>query len=104
MGVEYRGVICVGYTHEEIESLPNYASDEEYSVYEFCEDKGLDSFGPYYDADSEDCIYGRKVVRAESYSSAEVPSNLDELIAEAKDNLAKEFGVVPKAYLMAEGW
>lgn len=104
MGVEYRGVICVGYTLEEIESFPNYASDEEQSVYEFCEDKGLDSFGPYYDADSEDCIYGRKVVRAESYSSAEVPSNLDELIAEAKDNLSKEFGVVPKAYLMAQGW
>ena len=38
MGVEYRGVICVGYTLEEVESLPNYASDEEQSAYEFCED------------------------------------------------------------------
>ena len=100
MGVEYRGVICVGYTLEEIENLPNYASDEENGVYEFCEDKGLDSF---YDADSEYCIYGRKVEASPDYGIKEV-ANLDELIAEAKDNLTKEFGVVPKAYLMAYGW
>lgn len=58
MGVEYRGVICVGYTLKEIESFPNYRSDDEYNVYKFCEDKGIDSFSPYYDADQEDCIYG----------------------------------------------
>jgi hypothetical protein len=103
MGIEYRGVICVGYTLEEIEDLPNYCSDDEHGVYEFCEDKGLDSFSPYYDADAEHCIYGRKILKTESYSYTEV-ENLDELIAEAKDNLEKEFGVVPKAYLMAHGW
>lgn len=103
MSVEYRGVICIGYTLEEIEYLPNYRSNDEHDVYEFCEDRGLDSFSPYYDADAEDCIYGRKVVASPDYGIKEV-GNLDELIAEAKDNLEKEFGVVPKAYLMAHGW
>lgn len=103
MGVEYRGVICVGYTLEEIESFPNYATDEEHGVYEFCENLGLEQFAPFYDDDVENCIYGREVVASPDYFHT-VVGNLDELIAEAKDNLSKEFGVVPKAYLMAQGW
>ena len=57
----------------------------------------------YFDADTEDCIYGREIIASPDYFHVEV-DNLDELITEAKDNMSKEFGVVPKAYLMAHGW
>lgn len=100
MGVEYRGVICVGYDYNQLTEIEGFYDG---NFYEFCEDKGLNSFSPYYDADSADCIYGRVVAASPDYGFKEI-GNLDELIAEAIDNLTKEFGVIPKAYLMADGW
>lgn len=102
MGIEYRGMLCVGYTYDHLSELEGFSEDDR-DCYEFCEDKGLNYFSPYYDADSTTCIYGKEVIRSQGYSYTEI-DKVDELISEAKDKMSKEFGIVPKAYLMAHGW
>lgn len=102
MGIEYRGVVCVGYNHEQMENLMEEVEYEE-GVYEFYDSHNLESFSPYYDADSEDCIYGVVVAKSGDYQHKEV-SGLDSKIVEAQAKLLKQFGIQPKAYLMAHGW
>lgn len=111
MGVEYRGVLCVGYTYEQAQALYEECEDEngDYkyeNFYEFCDAEGLTSFSPYYDADSDDCIYGQAIVESGCYSYEEIPdpaetgSNITHQIRD----LHKQFSVEPKAYIMAHGW
>lgn len=102
MGIEYRGVVCVGYNHDQVENLMEEVDYEE-GVYEFYESHNLESFSPYYDADYEDCIYGLAVAKSGDYQYSEV-SGMDARIVQVQDKLLKQFGIQPKAYLMAHGW
>lgn len=103
MGIEYRGQLCVGYTYEEVQELID-KSDFAGSVYDFVEEEGLSSFGPYFDASEEDCIFGHSAVQSYDYSSVEVDlDKIGEIAQALKDNLLVEYGVEPKAYIMAEG-
>lgn len=109
MGVEYRGVLCVGYTYEQAQALYEECEDEngDYkyeNFYEFCEQEGLTSFSPYYDADRGACIYGDEIESSDDYSVAVVGKGLDERIKAVSDRLSKEFFLEPKAYIMAHGW
>ena len=63
MGIEYRGVLCVGYDWEEIEELMDtFPLNESLDWYEWYEENNLQAFSPYFDADKEHCIYGIEVV------------------------------------------
>lgn len=111
MGIEYRGVLCVGYTYEEVSDLYEKCEDAngDYkyeNIYEFCEGEGLESFSPYYDADKEDCIYGKGAVVGSCYSYKEIsdPLELGSNIAYQIRDMQEEFTIEPKAYIMAHGW
>lgn len=104
MGVEYRGVLIVGYTHSQIESMVE-AIDPEADLMDFVEEADLDYAGPYYDACRTDCIFGRIVAKSGTYSTRELDAfALDELITAVFDELTAEWGVTPKLYIMAEGY
>lgn len=103
MGVDYRGQLCVGYTYEEVQELIEKV-DFPGSVYDFVEEEGLDSFGPYFDADEDDCIFGHSVTQSSDYSHREVDTDKIATLSQSlKDNLLSEYGVEPKAYIMAQG-
>ena len=109
MGVEYRGLICVGYDYDQVEALYEECLDDSgdlkyENLYEFCEGEGLESFSPYYDADREDCIYGSSIVASNDYSYKELDMELDSSIAHELRDLYERFTMTPKAYLMAQGW
>ncbi|MNF96599.1 hypothetical protein D3C84_793940 [compost metagenome] len=72
--------------------------------YEWCEENGVSSYSPYYDADHEDCIFGNSVATSGDYSYAEVQPGLDERIQQVQSRLLKQFGKQPKVYIMAHGW
>ena len=109
MGVEYRGVICVGYTYEEVEQLYEVCLDDngDYkyeNLYEFCEGEGLTSYSPHYDADADYCIYGDEVTSSPDYHYSVVGIGLDESIKQVSDTLEATWKVKPKTYIMAHGW
>lgn len=109
MGIEYRGVLCVGYTYEQAQALYEECEDEngDYkyeNFYDFCEAEGLTSFSPYYDADKSACIYGDEIESSDDYCYAVVDKGVDERIKAVSDRLSKEFFLEPKAYIMAHGW
>lgn len=108
MGVEYRGVLCVGYTYDQVKDLYEKCEDEngDYkyeNIYEFCEGESLTSYSPYYDADAEDYIYGDQVESSNDYCYALVGDNVDQRIKEVSDRLEKEFFIKPQPYIMAHG-
>lgn len=102
MGIEYRGVVCVGYNHDQLENMMEEIGYEE-GTCEFYESNDLESLSPYYDADPEDCIYGLVAFKSSDYWMVEV-SDVDAKIKEIQNKLLKQFGIQPKAYLMAHGW
>ena len=109
MGVEYRGVLCVGYTYEQVKELYENCEDEngDYrydDIYQFCDEEGLTSFSPYYYADKSACIYGDEIESSDDYCYAVVGGGLDERIRAVSDRLRREFSMEPKAYIMAHGW
>lgn len=103
MGIDYRGQLCVGYTYEEVQELMDKAGFEG-DYYDFIEQEGLSSFGPYFDADKEDCIYGHTAVQSYDYSFVEVDvDKVGGVARHLKDGLLIEYGIEPKAYIMAQG-
>ena len=104
MGVEYRGVLCVGYTFTELEELMDEYPIDVDSIYEWCEQNDIQSYSPYYDADVDHCIYGHEVAGSDDYNYAEVQPGLDEKILSVQSKLMKQFGKASKAYIMANGW
>lgn len=104
MGVEYRGVMIVGYTHSQMEDMVE-AIDPDADLMDFVEEADLDYAGPYYDACRTDCIFGRVVAKSGTYSTREVNAeNLEANIRYVTDELAAEWGIRPKLYIMAEGF
>lgn len=104
MGIEYRGVICVGYDYDEAMEILNNANYEG-DLYDFCEELGITSYSPYFDAPYEDCIFGEEVESSGDYCFTNI-SNVDQKIEEAIEKLNKKLQVSirAKAYLMAHGW
>src|ERR1051326_2932595 len=103
MGIDYRGQLCVGYTYEQVLNLLK-SSDCEGDLYDFLEQEALESFGPYFDASEEDCIYGYSVTQSSDYDCKEV--DLDKIGGVAKhlkDGMLIDYGIEPKAYIMAQG-
>lgn len=104
MGIEYRGVLCVGYDWDELEELMDYFPiNESLDYYEWIEENDLSSFSPYYDADKEDCIYGIEVVGSDDYSYFEVGEKLDQKIEHFVQKYIEKFSKRPKVYIMAYG-
>jgi len=105
MGIEYRGVIVVGYDWDELNQVYDAADpDQELDLYDFCEERGLESFSPYYDADSSDCIHGLKVTGSQDYSYADIDLELIQAkVKLLKAELLNEFGVEAGVYIMAQG-
>lgn len=112
MGVDYRGQLCVGYTEEELEmvfALANGADkiDQEQwammDTYEKLEILGLERYGPYFDADYEDSIFGWSVVESSTYGATEVTSKELAKVPEMISRMFQEYAVMPAVYIMAEG-
>ena len=113
MGVEYSGQLCVGYTFDETEEIlelsnavGHFEDDhwEQMDLYEKCECVGLEKFSPYYDADSEDSIFGWSVVSSSTYSFAEVSLKDLAKAEEMVSRMIQEYAKQPKIYIMAEGY
>jgi hypothetical protein len=106
MGVEYRGQLVVGYDIDELETIASKAGIpdiEEYCSRDKAEVLGMAKFAPYYDADYDDCIYGRSVARSDDYSAARVSIETLEGVGLMMDEMLEEFGIRPDIYIMAEG-
>lgn len=105
MGIEYRGVIVVGYDWDEVNKIYDAVNTyEELDLYDFCEERGLESFSPYYDADQSDCIHGLKVTGSQDYSYADIDLELVHAkVKLLKAELLDEFGVEAGVYIMAQG-
>lgn len=102
MGIDTRAVIIVGYTYDKIKEV--YDKWEESTdagdchFYEWCEDNELEMISPYYDADSEKCLFGTVIFTTGNYSYEVL--DINELVT--KDiikNLADKLGKVPSVYL-----
>ena len=95
MGIEYSAAVVVGLRQ----------SDFDHNVaYEDLADNGnLERFAPYYDAPSEECIYGLPVEISGDYSY----TTLD-LSQSVLDDLTQEFikltGHTPKLWLTVAAW
>lgn len=101
MGISYRGVITVGYTHDQAQKLYELSGQEDFG--DWVEGQDLEQCGPYYDADREDCIYGIIVAKSYSYWMAELDGDLPVLIGTTQVELTQKYGEQPSVYLMAEG-
>lgn len=105
MGVEYRGQLVVGYDIDELETIASKVGldDDDYCARDKAEVLGMAKFGPYYDADYTDCIYGRSVTRSDDYSATRVSIETLEGVGLMMDEMFEEFGIRPDIYIMAEG-
>jgi len=102
MGISYRGVIVVGYTYDQAHKL--YELDEQaHDFGDWADSEGLERCGPYYDADSDDCIYCVVVANTNSYSVEELDGDLPERIGTTQVELTQKYSEQPGVYLMAEG-
>lgn len=101
MGITYRGALCVGYTYDQILEIRGESTDD---LQDWYEGQGFDSFSPYFDADVEDCIYGCLIEGSDDYSKKKITEDLDDRIDCRKQQMEREYGIVPETYIMAHGW
>ena len=97
MGVDTRAVIVVGYTYDEIyEVYQKCEHDIDFNYW--CEDNKLEMINPYYDADSEKCLFGTVIFTTGNYQFGEL--NVGQLdIIGAKQELIDKFGKAPSVFL-----
>ena len=107
MGVEYRGQLVVGYDIDELETIAfqrlHIEDYEDMNSREKSEVLGMEKFAPYYDADPDDCIYGRSIAQSDDYSATQVSLKEIESVAGVVVGMFEEFGIRPDVYIMAEG-
>ena len=107
MGIDTRAVIVVGYTYDEIHEV--YDKWEESTdagdchFYEWCEDNDLEMISPYYDADSEKCLFGTVIFATGNYQFGKL--NVGQLdIIDAEQELMGKFGKAPSVFLSPYVW
>ena len=107
MGIDTRAVIVVGYTYDKIKEV--YDKWEESTdagdchFYEWCEDNDLEMISPYYDANSEKCLFGTVIFTTVDYQFGEL--NVGQLdIIDAEQELIDKFGEAPSVYLSPCVW
>lgn len=98
MGIDMRAVLAVGVTYGEL------TDEQKAQIEEYGEVDGMNSFSPYFDADSEDHIYGLLVIQSNDYSARQILDDLDPKIREAKEALLTKFGLVGRTYLVPYVW
>lgn len=110
MGVEYRGVLVVGYDQDELNNLVEInphvfegVDVEDLSSREKAEAFGFQSYSPYYDADMADRIYGWTIARSDDYSATRVRIKDLQGVEGTIQNMTDEHGLIPSVYIMAEG-
>lgn len=110
MGVEYRGVLVVGYDYDELQTVIDKNLNrfegvdiDELSTREQAEFLGMGKYSPYYDADMDDCIYGWSIARSDDYSAARVRLKDLQGMEGTIQGMMDEFGLMPDIYIMAEG-
>lgn len=105
MGAEYSGRLAIGYTVDEFNTIVEKAGvDEGMSYYDKAEAVGLRKFSPYYDADYDDCIYGRSIAGGDTYSATTVDIEQLDNVRKMAAEMVEEFGIKPDIYIMAEGY
>lgn len=98
MGVDYRGAIVLGYTYNEAEHIATSKDCDR-------DDLDLEQYGPYYDADCTDSIFGECMVRSSTYHYASFDTeDLDNSYKVRADEMEEEFGIRPEMYIMAQGF
>lgn len=102
MGIEYQGVLCVGYTYEQAQEIFDYSGWTDFD--DWVEETGMESFSPYFDADREDCIYGLTVASGSSYTAVLLSGSLDTVIDQLTQRLYAVYEEMPATCLMARGW
>lgn len=107
MGVDTRAVIVVGYTYDEIHEV--YDKWEESTdagdchFYEWCEDNELEMISPYYDANSEKCLFGVSIQSTRDYDYATLNID-DQEIEDISQKYFSKFGKYPKTFLSPYVW
>lgn len=97
MGIDTRAVIVVGYTYDEIHEVYQKCEDAVDFNY-WCEDNELESISPYYDAGSENCLFGVEIDNSGRYLYS--PLYIDDVqVQSITKDLTDKFGVVPIVYL-----
>lgn len=98
MGIEYRGQLCVGYNYDQMtQVVEEFGNGGDY------EELGFERFSPYFDADSDDCIYGYSIARSDDYSYNNVSQEQLDSIEGVKRAMYLKFLITPHLYIMAEG-
>ena len=97
MGIDTQAVIVVGYTFDEIYKVYQKC---EYDIdfNDWCEDNELKRVSPYYDASSEDCLFGTVIFTTGDYRFGIL--NVGQLdIIDATQELMDKFGEAPSVFL-----
>jgi len=102
MGIDTQAVIVVGYTYDKIKEV--YDKWEESTdagdchFYEWCEDNELETISPYYDANSEKCLFGTVIFATGNYQFGHL--NVGRLdIIDAEQELMDKIGKAPSVFL-----
>ena len=102
MGIDTRAVIVVGYTYDEIYEVYQKCEDAVDFNY-WCEDNKLEMISPYYDANSENCLFGTVIFTTDNYQFGKL--NVGQLdIIDAEQELMDKFGEAPSVFLSPYVW
>ena len=99
MGIEYRGVIVIGYDYDEASQIAETLGLDDVDELSF------DMFQPGYDAPSGESIFGTELVKSGDYDYTWFdPEDVDNTSRIITDEYEAKYGIRPKVYLMAQGW
>lgn len=97
MGIDARAVIVVGYTYDEIYEVYQQHEDD-IDFHYWYNDNDLERISPYYDASSEDCLFGTVIFTTGGYRFGIL--NVGQLdIIDAEQELIDKFGEAPSVFL-----
>lgn len=99
MGIEYRGVVVVGYDYDEAFAIAQKIGVENLDELDF------DIFQPAYDAPAEYSIYGVRLAKSGTYDYAEIDLKALDIKAYTIINEYEEtYGIRPRVWLMSQGY
>lgn len=98
MGIDTRAIIVVGLPYDEL------GDDLRAKLADVGELYGIESVSPYFDAPSDDCVFGITVHQTDDYSCADLPGDLTHRIEEACRTFHEKTGLVGRAILSPYVW
>lgn len=105
MSTEYRSLIVVGYTYDQMVEIIKRKVGEYDDFMDEYEALGFESFASYRDCDEEDKIYGSIVVNSPGYGYREIDLiEVNNKVHVMENRLKCDFVTTPRVYLLVDCW